>query len=51
MQTALHLSTLATMILEFENATQYYVELEAKLLEDKVVIKALSDHRDLSLSH
>jgi len=45
-QTVLHLSALATMILEFENATQSHVELKAKLLEDKVVIKTLSDHRD-----
>ena len=38
------------MILEYENATQSRMELEAKVSEDKVVIKALSDHRDLFLA-
>jgi hypothetical protein len=41
-----HLSALGSIILELEIATQSHVDLEAKLIEDKVVIKALSDHRD-----
>ena len=38
------------MILEYVNAAQSRVDLEAKVFEDKVVIKALSNHRDLLLA-
>ena len=45
-----HLAAITSIIVEYENAAQSRVELEAKVMEDEVVIKTLSDHRDLLLA-